>query len=91
MVTACTIALPSGFRCRFSEVKFRPVALADRPNHLGRHDVVERAADVAIDVRVPRNLPPRSGITPVSGRALSVAAPGQADTCKKGVAASAAH
>ncbi len=34
---------------------------------------------LAWDIRVPANLPPRPGITPVSARALSVAAPGQAE------------
>ena len=34
---------------------------------------------LAWNVKLPENLPPRPGITPVSARALSVAAPGQAD------------
>jgi len=34
---------------------------------------------LAHDVKLPAHLPPRPGITPVTGRALSIAAPGQAD------------
>ena len=32
---------------------------------------------LAWDVQVPSNLPPRSAITPLTERALSIAAPGQ--------------
>lgn len=47
---------------------------------LGWHFVrlLERLG-LAWNVKVPANLPPRPGISPVTGRALSVAAPGQAD------------
>jgi sn-1 stearoyl-lipid 9-desaturase len=34
---------------------------------------------LAWDVQLPANLPPRAGISPVTARALAVAAPGQAD------------
>jgi fatty-acid desaturase len=37
---------------------------------------------LAWDVKLPANLPPRSGITPVTGRALTVAAPGQTAVSK---------
>ena len=33
---------------------------------------------LAWNIRVPANLPPRPGISPVTARALSVTAPGQA-------------
>jgi len=52
---------------------------------------VLESVGLAWDVRLPRNLPPRPGITPVSARALSVAAPGQADVCGKQVTAVAAR
>lgn len=45
---------------------------------------------LAWDIRLPANLPPRPGITPVSDRALSVAAPGQAAVCRKRAPAPAA-
>jgi fatty-acid desaturase len=37
---------------------------------------------LAWDVKVPASLPPRPGITPVTARALSVAAPGQAEVSR---------
>ncbi|TAK91837.1 MAG: acyl-CoA desaturase [Burkholderiaceae bacterium] len=42
------------------------------------------AVGLAWNVNVPANLPPRAGISPVTARALSVAAPGQAEmTCNR--------
>jgi sn-1 stearoyl-lipid 9-desaturase len=38
---------------------------------------------LAWDIKIPANLPPRPGITPVTARALAVAAPGQADLSAK--------
>ncbi|WOE75299.1 acyl-CoA desaturase [Alterisphingorhabdus coralli] len=37
---------------------------------------------LAWDIKLPENLPPRPGISPVTDRALSIAAPGQAELCK---------
>lgn len=39
---------------------------------------------LAWDIKLPYNLPPRPGITPVSDRALSVTAPGQAELSARG-------
>ena len=36
------------------------------------------------DIKLPKNLPPRPGITPVTERALSIAAAGQAELSAKG-------
>lgn len=40
---------------------------------------------LASDIQVPATLPPRSAITPLSERALSIAAPGQADLSRQTV------
>ena len=39
---------------------------------------------LAWDIKLPKNLPPRPGITPVTDRALSVTAKGQAAMSAKG-------
>lgn len=41
---------------------------------------------LAWDIKLPENLPPRPGITPVTDRALSIAAKGQAELSAKGYA-----
>ena len=38
---------------------------------------------LAWNVKLPASLPPRPGITPTTGRALSIAAPGQAELCAR--------
>lgn len=42
-----------------------------------------QAMGMAWDVKVPANLPPRPGISPVTARALSIAAPGQAEVLRR--------
>jgi stearoyl-CoA desaturase (delta-9 desaturase) len=45
------------------------------------------ALGLARDVKLPAHLPPRPGITPITPRALSIAAPGQADITRQDEAA----
>src|SRR3954462_827242 len=45
---------------------------------------------LAWDVHVPSNLPPRSALTPLTDRALSIAAPGQAELSRTGAIAMSA-
>ena len=40
-------------------------------------------AGLAWNVKLPSRLPPRPGITPVTARALDIAAPGQAELCRR--------
>jgi stearoyl-CoA desaturase (delta-9 desaturase) len=44
--------------------------------------VLERMG-FAWNIQVPANLPARSAITPLTGRALSIAAPGQAELSRE--------
>jgi len=51
--------------------------LPERPDRLfvvNRHDKYLGG----VDIKLPANLPPRQGITPVTERAMNIAAPGQA-------------
>ena len=40
--------------------------------------------NLAWDIKLPSNLPPRPGITPLTDRALSITARGQADMSAQG-------